>query len=44
MAPCQFATQCVANLYLEIGQVKLPEIAQVGVRKSLGQFGSKGVK
>ena len=41
MGPGQFATQCVANLRVGIGEVKLAEIPEVGVREALAEFGGE---
>jgi hypothetical protein len=38
MAPAQFATQCVAFFKIRISEIELPEIAKIGIRKSLAEF------
>ncbi len=36
MGPAQFATQCVANLRIRVGEVELAEVAEVGMGETFG--------
>ena len=38
MGPRQFATRCVANLFFGEGQVKLPEVSQIGGGKAFAKL------
>ena len=42
MGPAQFATQCVANLPIGIGEVELAEVPEVGIGEAFSEFSREG--
>lgn len=41
VTPAQFATQCVANLRIRVGEVELAEVPEVGIGEAFAEFGGE---
>jgi hypothetical protein len=41
VTPCQFATQCVANLRIRVGEIELTEVPEVGIGEAFTEFGGE---